>query len=122
MKKILILLLLVGTPCLAWAQSPAGLVDPLRPSHYRPQPQVDVQVGSEQIESLRQQLHLTAILTSADRAMAVINGKPLQVGQTIGALRLTEIGADYVILRKGEQKLTLYRIISGVIKSPAQKQ
>lgn len=122
MKKILILLLLVVAPCLTLAQSPSPLVDPLRPSHYRSQPQIDLQSGSEEIETWREQLQLTAILISAERAMAVINGRPLQVEQTIAGFRLSEIGADYVILRKGKQKLTLYRTISGVKKSPAHKQ
>jgi hypothetical protein len=124
MKNMLTLLLLVVVPCLGWAQPSAGLVDPLRPSHYRPQPQpqpqVEVLLGPEQIDVLRQQLQLTAILKSADRAMAVINGRPLQVGQTVNDFRLNEIGSDYVILRKGDHRLTLYRIISGVKKSAAQ--
>lgn len=122
MSKYLILLLLFVTPGLAWPQPSPGLVDPLRPSRYRSQPPADVQLSTQQIDTLRQQFQLTAILKSADRAMAVINGRPLQVGQTIGPFRLSEIGGDYVVLHKGEQKLTLYRTISGVKKSPAQKQ
>ncbi|MFO7813859.1 MAG: hypothetical protein R6V21_12895 [Pelovirga sp.] len=122
MNKILVLLLLIVTPGLTWAQSSASLVDPLRPSHYQPQPQAEVQLDSQQIERLRDQLQLTVILTSAERTMAVINGRPLQVDQTINGFRLTRIGVDFVDLRKGEQTLTLHRTISGVKKSPALKQ
>jgi len=122
MKTMLSLLLLIVVPCLGWAQSSAGLVDPLRPSHYRPPPQVEAPSGSEQIDVLRQQFQLTAILKSSHRAMAVINGRPLQVGQTLNDFRLAEIGTDYVVLRKGEHKLTLYRTIIGVKKSSVQKQ
>ncbi len=122
MKNSLTLLLLLIIPCLGWAQPSVELVDPLRPAHYRPQPQVDVHLDAAEIDALRQEFQLTAILTAADRAMAVINGRPLQVGQSVSGFRLSEIGADYVILRKGEQKLTLYRTISGVKKSPAKQQ
>lgn len=122
MNKSLILLLLIVTPGLAWGQSPAKLVDPLRPSLYQPQPPAEVQLDSQQIEQLRDQLQLTVILTSAERTMAVINGRPLQVDQTINGFRLIRIGVDYVDLRKGEKKLTLHRTISGVKKSPALKQ
>jgi len=122
MNKILILFLLIAAPCLGWAQSSTPLVDPLRPSHYRPQPQAEVQLDAQQIDTLRDQLQLTVILTSAERTMVVINGRPLQVDQTINGFRLTRIAVDYVVLRKGEQTLTLHRTISGVKKSPAQKQ
>ncbi len=120
MYKSLILFLLILVPGLAGAQSSAKLVDPLRPSHYRPQPQAEVKLDSQQIERLRDQLQLTLILSSAERTMAVINGRPLQVDQTISGFRLIRIGADYVVLRKGEQTLTLHRTISGVKKSPTQ--
>jgi hypothetical protein len=122
MNKSLIIFLLIVSPGLAWAQSSAKLVDPLRPSHYRPQARAEVQLDSQQIERLRDQLQLTVILTSAERSMAVINGRPLQVDQTISGFRLIRIGVDYVVLRKGEQTLTLHRTISGVKKSSAQKQ
>jgi hypothetical protein len=121
MNEKLILLLLIVSPGLAWAQSPAKLVDPLRPSYYRPQSQAEKQLDPEQVERLRDQLQLTVILTSAERTMAVINGRPLQVDQIISGFRLTRIGADYVVLRKGEQTLTLHRTISGLKKSSAQK-
>jgi len=122
MNKVLILFLLMAVPSFGWAQSSTPLVDPLRPSHFRPQPQVQVQLEAQQIDALRDQLQLTVILTSAERTMAVINGRPLQVDQTINGFRLTRIGVDYVVLRKGEQTLTLHRTITGVKKSPAQKQ
>ncbi|MBD1401419.1 hypothetical protein [Pelovirga terrestris] len=122
MNKSLILFLLIVIPGPAWAQSSAQLVDPLRPSHYQPQPPAEVQLDAQPIERLRDQLQLTVILTSAERTMAVINGRPLQVDQTISGFRLVRIGVDSVDLRKGEQTLTLHRTISGVKKSPAQKQ
>jgi len=121
MKKILLLLLLVVTPCLALAQSQEKFIDPLQPAHYQPQPQVEVQSHSEQIDALRHQFQLTAILKSDQRAMAVINGRPMQVNQTIADFRLIKIGFDYVVLRKGKQTLTLYRAISGMMKSPAHR-
>lgn len=122
MNKSLILFLLIMTPVLVWGQSSARLVDPLRPSHYQSQPQAEVHLDSQQIEQLRDQLQLTVILTSAKRTIAVINGRPLQVDQTINGFRLVRIGVDYVDLRKGEQTLTLHRTTSGVEKSPALKQ
>jgi hypothetical protein len=120
-EKLILLFLLIATPGLVSAQSSVKFVDPMRPSYYRSQPQAEIQLDPQQVQRLRDQLQLTVILTSAERTMAVINGRPLQVDQTISGFRLTRIGTDYVVLRKGEQTLILHRTISGVKKSSAKK-
>ncbi len=121
MKKIVILFLLVVTPCLGEAQPREKFVDPLQPALYQSQPPVENPLDAEHIDALRHQFQLTAILTSDQRAMAVINGRPMQVHQTIADFRLIKIGPDYVVLRKGKQRLTLHRAIGGMMKSPAHR-
>lgn len=119
MKLFLILILLIVLPTGVWGQSTSGLVDPLQPSHYQPQPQPDQRLEVESLEQLRDQFQLTTILRASDRAVAIINGQSLQTGQKIADFRLLEVGRDYVVLEKKQQKLTIYRSVGDVQKTPA---
>ncbi len=115
----LILIILIGLPAGVGAQSTSGLVDPLQPSHYQPQPPPDQHLEVENLERLRDQFQLTTVLLAADRTVAIINGQSLQPGQMIADFRLLEIGPDYVVLEKKQQKLTIYRSVADMQKSPA---
>ncbi len=119
MKILLLILMVTFLTATGWTQPVSGLVDPLRPSHYQPRPQTEQRQEQESLEKFRDQFRVTAILRSSDRSVAVINGRPLQIGQVIGDFRLIDIGPDQVVLQKGQQKLTLYRSVSEVQKSPA---
>lgn len=116
---VLLFIILIVLPAGGWAQSPAGLVDPLQPSHYQPQPQPDQRLAVENLEQLRDQFQLTAVLRSSDRAVAIINGQPLQTGQKIADFHLLEIGPDYVVLEKKQQKLRINHSVADVQKAPA---
>lgn len=119
MKIPLIILILVFLAAGAWAQPTSALVDPLRPSHHQPRPQPEPRPNQENLVQLGDRFRVTAILWATDRAVAIINGQPLRVGQVIGDFRLTKIGPDHVVLEKEQQKLTLYRSVGDVQKSPA---
>ena len=118
MRVVVLTLAALLPAAVAWTQPVLSLVDPLRPSHYQSRPQADPQQEQDNIEQWRDQLRVTAILRASDRAVAVINGRPLQVGQMIGDFQLIDIGPDQVVLQKGQQKLTLYRSVSDVKKKP----
>ena len=50
---------------------------------------------------------LTSILISPERRIAVINGKSLQVGQSIAGARVLSIDPHKVVLRHGSRQITL---------------
>lgn len=103
----------------AWTQPVSGWIDPLRPPYFQTRPPADAQQEEEEINRWREQLQLTTILRAPDRVVAIINGRPLQVGQMIGDFRLIAIDSDQVILQKGRQKLTLYQSANHVRITPA---
>jgi hypothetical protein len=51
---------------------------------------------------------LTAVLISPSRRVAIINGKPYQQGEKIGAAEVTHIDAQSVGLREGELQLVVH--------------
>ena len=59
------------------------LVDPTRPSNAR----ITVAAAADVV-------HLEAILRSADRQLAIVNGKVVRVGDRVGDARIDEILAD----------------------------
>ncbi|MBX9737156.1 MAG: hypothetical protein K2X32_09545, partial [Phycisphaerales bacterium] len=50
---------------------------------------------------------LTAVLTVAGKPMAIINGRLLQIGETLGGYRLAEIQRDAVLLERGQASVRL---------------
>lgn len=87
---------------IAVASAPARaetLSDPMRPSHAAP------------VESVRaapaQRFELSAILYSADRRVAVVNGRSVREGQRVGTARVKRIRRGQVELQVGERTLTL---------------
>jgi hypothetical protein len=50
---------------------------------------------------------LTAVLTVAGKPMAIINGRLLQIGETLGGYRLAEIQRDAVLLERGQARVRL---------------
>lgn len=51
---------------------------------------------------------LTAVLISPSRRVAIINGKPYQQGQKIGAVEITHIDAQSVGLRDGGEEWVVH--------------
>lgn len=62
-------------------------------------------------------LELTSILVASERRVAVINGRPLQVGERIGEYRVVDIQFD-VVLVKNDHRLLPLTLKSGVVKKP----
>ena len=89
--------LLVGF-CLAMSFQVMAYDDPTRPAHF-------------QSVVTKEPLKLESILYGATRKVAVINGKVLAEGETIGNKKLIHIGKDRVKLAgsNSEQTLTLKR-------------
>ena len=78
------------------AVSSAGaLVDPTKPVTYSPP------VLSES------RFHLSSILLGGKRKVAVINGKAVSEGETLGKARVVKIDKDNVLLNAGGKKIQL---------------
>lgn len=119
-KKMILswlIVMLSGTLSFVAAQG-NRLVDPMRP----------LQRPSEKVGSLKstaekpasESLQLLAVLTSADRSVAVINGKLLQKGERIGGYKLIQISSDQVVLQSKSGKRTLHRSGTGLKKRPTK--
>jgi hypothetical protein len=79
------------------------LPDPTQPARYQ---------GEGQVESYR----LESILKSAERRVAIINGKVLSVGDSIGDAKLRSISANAVTLQFPNKKIQLKLRENAVIK------
>lgn len=62
-------------------------------------------------------LELTSILVAPERRVAVINGRPLQVGERIGDYRVMDIQFAEVLVKNADRLIPL-TIKSGVVKKP----
>lgn len=62
-------------------------------------------------------LELTSILVAPERRVAVINGRPLQVGERIGDYKVVDIQFDLVQV-KNDNRLISLTLNSGVVKMP----
>lgn len=86
------------------------LQDPLRPVRYQA-PAVEKKAEVE-----RRSWSLSAVLLSADRAVAVINGQSLQLGDLLDGYRLIKIEPGKVLLRNNRKQVVLYRSGTGLKK------
>lgn len=120
MVNRLIQTLVLMTFCAVCAQA-TELKDPMRPDVYRPAP--------EAVESVPPRIdttswRLTAVLLSAQRRVAVINGRSFQPGDTLEGFKVTRISGDRVELRNPRRTVVLRRVGTGlkVLRSnPVQK-
>jgi hypothetical protein len=60
---------------------------------------------------------LAAVLISAERAVAVINGQSLQVGDLLDGYTLKKIEPASVLLQKKQKKIVLRRVGTGLKKA-----
>jgi len=72
-----------------------SLVDPTRPVSYAPP------VLSEST------FQLSSILFSGQRKVAVINGKALSEGESLGKTKIIKINKDNVLLKNGSKRIPL---------------
>ena len=90
----------------------AELTDPLRPYGYNTTPAAVRQQQQVKTSDWR----LAAVLIAADRTVAVINGRSLQVGDMLEGYTLTKITPSSALLQKNDQQVTLRRSGTGLKK------
>lgn len=90
----------------------AGLPDPTRPLTTAPS------TGNSGTTAANETLILHSVLIAGERRLAIINGRRVQVGDTVGRSRVVRIEAGEVHLRRdGElQTLTVYKRPAGFVR------
>lgn len=91
----------------------AALNDPTRPPSRRSSSKSPKKI----VATPTVRLELTSILVAPERRVAVINGRPVQVGERIGEYRVMDIQFD-VVLVKNDHRLLPLTLKSGVVKKP----
>jgi MSHA biogenesis protein MshK len=94
-NRALVLGLFALLPIRDLAAEDLPLLDPTRPFQ---QAQTPAEQGSAS-----HRLELTAVLISAQRRIAVINGKFYREGELVAGARITRIGPESVGLRRGSE-------------------
>lgn len=102
---ILLQILLITVSCPAAQKD--SFRDPLRPVRFVPQAEQSPRQVEPAVDTSG--WVLSAVLTADDRSMALINGKRLQLGDTLDGYRLMSIKADKVVMQKRNRKITLHR-------------
>jgi len=90
------------------------LFDPMRPEHYQAPAPAE---KSEDPKVDTTSWSLTAVLSAADRVIAVINGKSLQQGDEFKGYTVMAIQPDHVLLQNKEKQLVLHRVGTGLKKN-----
>lgn len=90
----------------------ASLPDPTRPMTAAPV------AGKADPAATEESLVLQSVLIAGERRLAIINGRRLQVGDTIGRSRVIRIAAGEVQLRRDGQlqTLTVYNRPAGFVR------
>ena len=104
------LILLLCGPVSAAAAATGRLQDPLRPVRYQ------APVNKKQAEVQPLNWHLSAVLLSEKRAVAVINGRSLRLGDLLDGYKLIKIEPGKVLLRNKQQQVILRRSGTGLKK------
>ncbi|MDX2493508.1 MAG: hypothetical protein QNK27_00915 [Desulfuromusa sp.] len=113
--RIVLMLLLFGVAGNCCAATAEKFVDPMRPLHYQTPAAKKTAMGKK-IQVNTKSWQLTAVLISAGRSVAVINGKSLQVGAQLDGYKLVRIDSDQVVLKNKQRTLTLRRAGTGLKK------
>ncbi len=114
-RKRMFLGLLLST--LFWSSGYAAeLVDPMKPvQHQAVAKHRPAAEAADRVDTTG--WRLSAVLCSGERAVAVINGQPMLVGETLDGYELIAIETDKAELRNGKKKLVLQRAGSGLKKN-----
>ncbi|MEA3545498.1 MAG: hypothetical protein U9R69_09815 [Thermodesulfobacteriota bacterium] len=114
---LFLLILLFSLPGNSFAATADQFIDPMRPVRY--QTPVAKKTAQDLVNTADWQL--TAVLISAQRSVAVINGKSLREGDMVDGYRVVKISYDKVCLKNKQHKLVLRRAGTGLKKiSPGQ--
>lgn len=92
MKRVAFLMVLLSVAALSFSE----MRDPTRPYNFQ-----------GPVASANVAYQLSSILASPSRQVAIINGKPLQVGATINGAKLIRIEQQAVWLEKGGKKFSV---------------
>lgn len=109
-QLLLILLAAVGSATLGAAER----LDPTRP----PASLNATRPSAEEVEAGTVQWHLTATFTAGHRRQAVINGRHVKEGDTVGDAEVLTIRPGRVKLR-GSEKVFSLTIVTDTIRRPA---
>ena len=96
-----------------------GLSDPMEPLDYQ---LPAVPLGYDTPEITQESWTLSGILYSKQRSVAVIDGTPMQAGDTLEGYRLEQIFPDKVILQNSHHELILYRAGTGLKNRSARNR
>ena len=119
MVKVTYILLVSFLFCIAGkglAAQSSQFVDPMRPVRYQASAG-KASVTEKKVRTDTKDWKLTAVLISAGRSVAVINGTSLQEGEQLEDYRLIQIGTDKVVLNNKQEKLVLRRAGTGLKKT-----
>jgi len=114
MIRLTIMVVALCTALPAFAGTEGELVDPMRPLHYRSAP-----AKKAQKEVPASVFRFTAVLTSSQRSVAVINQKFFKVGDTIEGYKVVTIDFDKVLLKNKKKTVVLHRVGTGLKKISA---
>lgn len=113
---VLLVLSLVGA---AGAVESERLQDPLRPVRY--QAPLNKSRADDGHKKAVPNWHLSAVLLSDARAVAVIDGVPCQVGDLVEGYRVVKIEGAKVLLKNNRRKVVLRRAGTGLKKVSSPK-
>lgn len=112
-KRVAVIGLLLLFSVSLHAAEPNALRDPLQPLGYQAQQTSTVQ----QAVSRTAEWRLGAVLISPERAVAVVNGRSLQVGDLLEGYKLVKIEPTSVLLQKKQKQIVLHRSGTGLKKA-----
>ena len=113
-ELIFLFFCVAGSCCAATSEL---FVDPMQPIRYQA---TSVRQATTK-DVTTKDWTLTAVLISAGRSVAVVNGKSLQKGEILDGYKLVEITPDKVLMRNGKRKLVLRRAGTGLKKISPSK-
>ena len=113
-KQIILISIVLLFGASAHAAEKGALKDPLRPLGFH-SPKAPATAGP--VAGTSFEWRLGAVLISAERSVAVINGKALQVGELLNGYTVKTIETDNVVLLKNKKKLVLRRSGTGLKKA-----
>ncbi|MDX1518891.1 MAG: hypothetical protein R3318_02130 [Gammaproteobacteria bacterium] len=92
-----------------------ALTDPTRPYDYREEPEfIEIEVPEESTE-----WHLNGIRIRGDIRSAILNGKTIREGETIGNARVLTINPTSIVLEEGDKHLVI-KLLDTRVKKPVK--
>ena len=120
--RILLTVLLLIVAGQSFAAQLDQFVDPMRPVRYQASVANTTPMKKNDQKLVNTKAwRLTAVLISAERSVAVINGKSLQEGEILNGFKLVKIMPDQVLLKNKQRKLVLRRSGTGLKKISVSK-